>query len=171
MRHELCAEVLRNGLYFTPYGQGAEPVSRTAMAGRAADVFTWAVVPLARDERYLRDLQELLHRMGRDRHPTGGNWLWQSIIAPANGQVPDLPPVLWQQILRDLISRPDRPPSATAASHVAQVPTTAPGSSTTAPEPPTFAARLSELANNPGCVVGSAIGVIAVLITIVLMYL
>ncbi|MCZ1002941.1 hypothetical protein O1M63_41065 [Streptomyces mirabilis] len=108
MRHDLCAEVLHNGLYFTPYGQGPEPVSRTAMVTRAADLFTWAVAPLAREERYLRDLRELLHRMTRDSHPTGGNWLRQSIIAPANGQVPDLPPVLWQQILRDVLSRGER---------------------------------------------------------------
>lgn len=45
MRHELCAEVLRNGLYYTPNRPDPEPLSRTAMAKRAADLFTWAVAP------------------------------------------------------------------------------------------------------------------------------
>lgn len=183
MRHDLCAEVLHNGLYFTPYGQGPEPVSRTAMVTRAADLFTWAVAPLAREERYLRDLRELLHRMTRDSHPTGGNWLRQSIIAPANGQVPDLPPVLWQQILRDVLSRGERapstpqPPSAPQSPSASQppytvpAPTTAPEPSSTPPRPPTLLSRLSDLTNNPGCVMGVGFAVIAVLITIVLIVL
>ncbi|MER5694615.1 hypothetical protein ACWDBO_25280 [Streptomyces mirabilis] len=183
MRHDLCAEVLHNGLYFTPYGQGPEPVSRTAMVTRAADLFTWAVAPLAREERYLRDLRELLHRMTRDSHPTGGNWLRQSIIAPANGQVPDLPPVLWQQILRDVLSRGERapsaqpspaapqPPSASHAPYTVPDPTTAPEPSSTPPRPPTLTSRLSDLTNNPGCVMGVGFSVIAVLITIVLIVL
>ncbi|MFE2965585.1 hypothetical protein ACFXKC_18275 [Streptomyces sp. NPDC059340] len=170
-RHDLCAEVLHNGLYFTPYGQGPEPVSRTAMVTRAADLFSWAVAPLARDERYLRDLRELLHRMTRDSHPTGGNWLRQSIIAPANGQVPDLPPVLWQQILRDVLSRGERVPSAPQSPYAVPAPTTAPEPSSTPPRPPTLTSRLSDLANNPGCVMGAGFGVIAVLLTIVLIAL
>ncbi|MFD8002170.1 hypothetical protein [Streptomyces mirabilis] len=184
MRHDLCAEVLHNGLYFTPYGQGPEPASRTAMVTRAADLFTWAVAPLAREERYLRDLRELLHRMTRDSHPTGGNWLRQSIIAPANGEVPDLPPVLWQQILRDVLSRGERapsasqspsapqPPSASQSPYTVPAPTTAPeGPSSTPPRPPTLTSRLSDLTNNPGCVMGVGFAVIAVLITIVLIAL
>ncbi|MDT0456999.1 hypothetical protein RM550_14855 [Streptomyces sp. DSM 41527] len=175
MRHELCAEVLRHGLYFEPNGQGAEVLSRTAMAGRAADLFTWAVAPLARDERYRRDLQELLHRMCRDRHPTAGNWLWQSIITPANGLPPDLPPVLWQQILRDVIGQSAAPRTAPstsrAVSPAAPVSTTSPESlATTVPEPPSVGARLSDLATNPGCVVGTGVGVIAVLIAILLIF-
>ncbi|MGW7577469.1 hypothetical protein [Streptomyces sp. NPDC054765] len=181
MTHELCAEVLRNGLYFEPNGQGTEAVSRTARARRAASLFTWAVAPLGRDERYRRDLQELLHRMCRDRHPTAGNWLWQSIIAPGNGLAPDLSPVLWQQILRDVIGQSAAPSTtphtahtshaaSPAESHAAPVSTTSPGPSATVPEPPTFASRLSELANNPGCVVGTGVGVIVVLIAIVLIF-
>ncbi|MGW0824965.1 hypothetical protein [Streptomyces sp. NPDC002845] len=166
MQHELCAEMLRNNLYFTPYGQSAEPVSRTAMANRAADIFAWAVAPLARDERYLLDLRELLHRMSLDRDPAAGNWLQQSIITPAHRQAPDLPPVIWQQLLRDLLSKTDRPPSPP------QTPTASPNTPTTAgPEPPTFGSRLSEQLNNPGCVIGAAFGLItAVLITIVLLF-
>ncbi|MGW2056081.1 hypothetical protein ACWCOZ_19585 [Streptomyces sp. NPDC001840] len=159
MRHELCAEVLRNGLYFTPNWQDAEPLSRTAVARRAADLFIWAVAPLARDERYLRDLQELLHRIGRDRHPAASNWLQQTIVSPANGQAPDLPPVLWQQILRDVIVQnpaPFTPPPISTST----------STSTTPPQPATLGTRLSDLTNNPGCVVGTAIGVIAVLIAI-----
>ncbi|GAX55824.1 hypothetical protein [Streptomyces olivochromogenes] len=195
MRHDLCAEVLHNGLYFTPYGQGPEPVSRTAMVSRAADLFTWAVAPLAREERYLRDLRELLHRMTRDSHPTGGNWLRQSIIAPPNGQVPDLPPVLWQQILRDVLSRGERapsvpqspsvpqqpsvsqspsapqPPPASQSPYIVPAPTTAPEPSSTPPRPPTLTSRLSDLTNNPGCVMGVGFAVIAVLLTIVLIAL
>ncbi|WP_326611509.1 hypothetical protein OG949_20130 [Streptomyces scopuliridis] len=204
MRHELCAEVLRNGLYYTPNRPDPEPLSRTAMAKRAADLFTWAVAPLARDERYLRDLQELLHRMGRDRHPTAGNWLWQSIITPRNGEVPDLPPVVWQQILRDVITQNTAPPSPPAtptaptaptapqAPRVPQppqvprvpqvpqvpqlprmpqavpVPPTTQQPSPTRPSPPALATRLSELATSPGCVVGTGVGVIAVLIAVLL---
>ncbi|MEU6331222.1 hypothetical protein ABZ851_28690 [Streptomyces sp. NPDC047049] len=174
MRHELCAEVLRHGLYFEPNGQGAQTLSRTAMASRAADLFTWAVAPLARDERYRRDLQELLHRMCRDRHPTAGNWLWQSIITPANGLPPDLPPVLWQQILRDVIGQSAAPRTAPSTSHAASpaalVATTSTEPSATVPDPPTVGARLSDLATNPGCVVGTGIGVMAVLIAILLIF-
>ncbi|PVE12579.1 hypothetical protein [Streptomyces scopuliridis] len=198
MRHELCAEVLRNGLYYTPNRPDPEPLSRTAMAKRAADLFTWAVAPLARDERYLRDLQELLHRMGRDRHPTAGNWLWQSIITPRNGEVPDLPPVVWQQILRDVITQNTAPPSPPATPTAPTAPTApqaprapqppqvpqvpqlprmpqaVPASPTTQqpsptrPSPPALATRLSELATSPGCVVGTGVGVIAVLIAVLL---
>ncbi|PBC85757.1 MULTISPECIES: hypothetical protein [unclassified Streptomyces] len=174
MRHELCAEVLGQGLYFEPNGQGAQTLSRTAMASRAADLFTWAVAPLARDERYRHDLQELLHRMCLDRHPTAGNWLWQSIITPVNGPAPDLPPALWQQILRDVIGQSVAPRTAPSTSHAvspaAPVSTTSPEPSATVPEPPTVGARVSALATNPGCVVGTGVGVIAVLIAILLIF-
>ncbi|RYJ30514.1 hypothetical protein CU044_1249 [Streptomyces sp. L-9-10] len=194
VQHELCAEVLRNGLYYTPNRQDAEPLSRTAMAKRAADLFTWAVAPLARDERYLRDLQELLHRMVRDRHPTAGNWLWQSVITPGNGLAPDLPPVVWQQILRDVISQntapasapataqappvthqpsqPPQPPQPPQLPQLPRMPQTVPGTTTPQPlssghpAPPTLTTRLSELATNPGCVMGTGIGVIVIAVLI-----
>ncbi|MEU2870175.1 hypothetical protein ABZ769_13370 [Streptomyces olivoreticuli] len=164
MRHALCAEVLRNGLYLTPNGPGAEPASRMALAGRAADLFTWAVAPLARDERYLRDLQELLHRMCLDRHPSAGNWLQETILAPRNGRAPDLPSILWQQILRDMIGQS---PAQSAASHTppaAPACTTSPGPSALAPGPRTSTSRLSELTRSPGCVVGTGVGVIVLLL-------
>ncbi|MGA5130985.1 hypothetical protein ACPCTO_14350 [Streptomyces olivoreticuli] len=169
MRHALCAEVLRNGLYLTPNGPGAEPASRMALAGRAADLFTWAVAPLARDERYLRDLQELLHRMCLDRHPSAGNWLQETILAPRNGRAPDLPPVLWQQILRDMIGQS---PARSAASHAppaAPAHTAPPGRSALAPIPRTSTSRLSELTRNPGCVIGGGVGaIVLLLLTLVL---
>ncbi|MEW1871844.1 hypothetical protein AB0420_27680 [Streptomyces caelestis] len=147
-RHRLCAEVLRNGLYLTPRGPGTEHASRKALVDRAAELFTWAVAPLARDGRHLRDLQELLYRMSRDPDPLTGNWLRRSIVEPANGRPPDLPPVLWSQIVRDAMNRNDRPPSVPPAPRrTAEPPPPAP-----APDPPTAVARLTDLINKPGCV-------------------
>ncbi|MFE0804403.1 hypothetical protein [Streptomyces sp. NPDC058812] len=169
-RHALCELVLRRNLYWPPYGQPGGPVSRTALADRAAGLFTWAVAPLARDERYLPDLRELLHRMLRDPSPTAGNWLHKAIVAPANGQAPDLPPVLWQQIVGDALRRNGGPaalpPPATAA---APAPTLRAPSAPT-PERPDFTARLTEQMNKPGCVMGVGAALIVVLLGIVLFY-
>ncbi|QHC24619.1 hypothetical protein [Streptomyces sp. GS7] len=164
MRHALCAEVLRNGLYLAPNEPGTEPASRTALAGRAADLFTWAVAPLAGDERYLRDLQELLHRMCRDRHPAAGNWLREAIIAPRNGRAPELPPILWQQILRDVIGQ--SPAQSTTSHEPLATPayTSSPEPTDLGPGPRTSPSRLSELTNSLGCVVGTGAGVIALLL-------
>ncbi|MGN5637818.1 hypothetical protein AAIO99_37990, partial [Streptomyces sp. AC154] len=109
MRHELCAEVLSNGLYFKRDRLGAESAPRSALTEQSAALFTWAVAPLARDGRYLRDLQELLHRMSRDRHTSAASWLRQSITDPPGGRAPDLPPVLWQQLLRDTATHTSQP--------------------------------------------------------------
>uniref|UniRef100_A0AAU2A3M4 Uncharacterized protein n=1 Tax=Streptomyces sp. NBC_00093 TaxID=2975649 RepID=A0AAU2A3M4_9ACTN len=157
MRHTLCAQVLHNNLYLTHHGQPGEFTSRAALAERAADLFTWAVAPLARDDRYLLDLQELLARMCRDPHPTAGNWLRHTVIAPPNGEVPDLPPTVWQQILHVLLTRPNGPQQ-----------TVPPPPPTTTPEPPDAASRFSDLTNSVGCVVGLFAAVIAVLIGIAL---
>ncbi|MFF0835750.1 MULTISPECIES: hypothetical protein [unclassified Streptomyces] len=179
-RHALCAEVLARNLYFAPHPPGTEPtLSRTAMADRAARVFQWAVAPLARDDRYLADLRELFYSMSRDRHPTTGNWLWQTVVEPANGQAPDLPPELWSLLLREAIrnaaasAAPPAPPTAQppAARPAHRTPATPPDS----PGPPagtgrlsSVPARLGELTNNPGCVIGGLVGLIAVMITAVL---
>ncbi|MFJ9815685.1 hypothetical protein ACIRU3_10490 [Streptomyces sp. NPDC101151] len=179
MRHALCAEVLRESLYLTPQEPGAEQASRAAMADRAAVLFHWAVAPLARDERYLRDLQELLYRLGRDRHPTMGNWLWQTVVEPANGRVPDLPPLLWSQLLREAISRNGRPPAVPppGTAPLPKSPMAAPPASPVVPESsalaghqPSYAAWLADQTNNPGCVIGTGLLVIGVLITIVLIF-
>ncbi|UZJ30598.1 hypothetical protein [Streptomyces endophytica] len=167
MRHDLCREVLDNGLYFEPNGPGAEYVSQMAMARRAAALFHWAVLPLAKDARYRTPLQELLHHMCRNPSPAAGNWLWDSIVAPANGIAPDLPPEVWQSLLRSMYEqRLASTPAAPAPT--AQPP--APASPTTAPDPPAFGSRFNEWTSSLGCVVGSGVGVILVLLTIVLIF-
>ncbi|MER6310381.1 hypothetical protein [Streptomyces sp. NPDC001657] len=167
MQRDLCREVLDNGLYFEPNGLDPESASRTAMARRAAELYLWAVAPLTRDARFLPDLRELLHRMCRDRHPAAGNWLWDSIIAPANGVAPDLPADLWQQIVRDVHQKSLGPATTTPA---ATTQPSAPAPATAAPDPPAFGSRFSELTNSPGCVVGTGVGVIVVLLAIVLIF-
>ncbi|MEU8627338.1 hypothetical protein [Streptomyces sp. NPDC048669] len=168
MRHELCAEVLRNGLYFAPNRPGAESVSRLVLAERAAALFTWAVAPLARDGRHLLDLQELLHRMSRDRHPTAGTWIQLSITDPPGGSAPDLPPVLWQQLLRDRITQaPARTPQP-PASPLAPAP--APVSPAAAQRPPGLWDRLTERTTEAGCVVGCTLGLLVVMIAGVVIF-
>ncbi|WND36631.1 hypothetical protein RI578_21110 [Streptomyces sp. BB1-1-1] len=169
-RHALCELVLRKNLYWPPYGQPGGPVSRTAMADRAAGLFTWAVAPLARDERYLPDLRELLHRMLRDPSPTAGNWLHKAIVAPANGQAPDLPPVLWQQIVGDALRRNGGPSAALPPPATAAPAPTLRAPSAPTPERPDFTARLTEQLNKPGCVMGIGVGLIVVLIVIALLF-
>ncbi|MFJ8147397.1 hypothetical protein ACIQ6R_20345 [Streptomyces sp. NPDC096048] len=169
-RHALCELVLRKNLYWTPYGQPGGPVSRTAMADRAAGLFTWAVAPLARDERYLPDLRELLHRMLRDSSPTAGNWLHKAIVAPANGQAPDLPPVLWQQVVGDALRRNGGPSAALPPPTTAAPAPTLRAPAGSVPERPDLTARLTEQLNKPGCVVGAGVGLIVVLLGIVLLF-
>ncbi|MFF0780396.1 hypothetical protein [Streptomyces sp. NPDC003720] len=176
-RHALCAEVLKRNLYFAPQEAGAEPaLSRTAMAERAARVFHWAVAPLVRDERYLPDLRELFYRMSRDRHATTGNWLWQTFVEPEHGQAPDLPPVLWSQLLRDTFRSGAvsavPPPPPTARPSTARPAHRAPSGTVESPEgtgPPSSARdRFADLTSNPGCVIGGFLGLIAVMIALVL---
>lgn len=171
MRHELCAEVLRNGLFFAPGRQGQELLSPAAAADRAAVLFTWAIAPLARDERYLRDLQELLHRMSRERHPAAGNWIRRSITHPPDGRVPDLPPVVWQQLLRDLISNNPVPaaPAPRPAQALSPEPVRDPWPGSAAS--PGRRERLTALTTEAGCVVGGALGLIAVLIVLLVLYM
>ncbi|MFD9907761.1 hypothetical protein [Streptomyces sp. NPDC059063] len=169
MQHQLCAEALANGLYFTPQETGQEHASRKALVDRAADVFTWAVAPLARDDRYLSDMRELVHRMSRAPHPTWGNWLRQSILEPANSRPPDLLPHLWCQIVRDAMSRNDTPPPAPPPPGPALKPAAPPQSSAFTPYPPTVTARLSDLINKPSCLLGGLAVLAAVLVVLVAM--
>ncbi|MBB5933907.1 hypothetical protein [Streptomyces zagrosensis] len=164
-QHKLCTVVLSNDLYIEPNGLGGEPVSRTDQVHRAADLFTWAVAPLARDERYLPDLRELLYRMFRDR-PTAESWLRVSIIAPHSGVAPDLPPTLWQQILRDMLQPSQVPPAAAHTSFAGSVPASAPELAVDASAPNSLADRFSDLLTSPGCVVAAGAGLISVLIAI-----
>ncbi|MFE5819842.1 hypothetical protein ACFQ6S_41320 [Streptomyces sp. NPDC056479] len=164
LRHELCAEVLHHDLYFAPHGPGAEGRSGADRASRAAHLFTWAVAPLARHERHQRQLQELLYRMSRDPHPTTGNWLRQSIIEPPNGQVPDLPPVVWSRLLANALVRVNKPPHAAPPAPTAPPPghrTTVPAP--LAPLPPDhpprpLMARISDRVGSAGCLLAGGLG-------------
>ncbi|MGW1952521.1 hypothetical protein ACWCPI_07100 [Streptomyces sp. NPDC001920] len=162
LRHELCTEVLRQDLYFTPHGPGTDGRSGADRASRAAHLFTWAVAPLAREERHLRPLQELLYRMSRDPHPTTGNWLRQSIVEPPGGQVPDLPPQVWGRLLGNALLRADRPHPATPAPQVPPVPRAAPAP-VVPPEPPDhppkpFKARIPGRIGGAGCLLAGGVG-------------
>ncbi|WP_105971697.1 hypothetical protein [Streptomyces geranii] len=154
-RHALCAQVLAKGLHLPPHGQADEHASRAALMQRAADLFTWAVAPLVRDERHHPDLRSLLNRMCRDPHPTAGNWLQRAIISPPIGGDPDLPPAVWQPVLGTLLTLAK-----------GQQPTT---SEPTPTPPPTAAqtvmARIKNPTNNPGWTVGAIIALMVVLIT------
>lgn len=175
MQHALCAQVLGQHLYLAPHGQPGESMSGAAQAVRAADLFTWAVAPLARDERYLHDLYELMHSMSRAPHPIGSNWLAQSVISPATGEVPDLPPTVWRQILHEALTREEGPPSSALPPPPPLTPpliapfTTPLTTPLIPPESQTPLSRLSELSNNVGCVLGAFFTMIVALIAIVLM--
>ncbi|MGW0666345.1 hypothetical protein [Streptomyces sp. NPDC002746] len=173
MRHELCAEVLRNGLYFAPNRPGAESVPRSALTEQSATLFTWAVAPLARDGRYLLDLQELLHRMSRDRDPRAENWLRLSITDPPGGSAPDLPPALWQQLLRATATRTPVPYQAPRPPQPPVSPLTpapVPVSPSPPQPPPGWWTRITERTNQAGCVVGCTLGLLAVLIAAVVVF-
>ncbi|MGC9535361.1 hypothetical protein [Streptomyces sp. UG1] len=176
MRHELCAEVLRNDLYFEPHGPGAEGRSGADRASRAAHLFTWAVAPLARDERHQLQLQELLYRLSRDPHPTTGNWLRQSIIEPPNGQVPDLPPVVWSRLLANALMRINTPPhSASPAPPPLPSPHTAPAPTPPPPQPPalaprSFTARITGGHGNAGLLLMGGFGFIVIVMIFVIIW-
>jgi hypothetical protein len=141
-----------------------------AMADRAADLFSWAVAPVARDRRHLTQLGEVLHLMSVSTHPTAFNWLRQSLIEPANGPIPDLPPELWSQLLRDALNRNGRPPAAPSPPRPAQAPTAPPPEPVDlTPDPISFTARLSDMINNPGCFLGSLVVLGVLLVGLVLM--
>ncbi|GHH13075.1 hypothetical protein [Streptomyces lanatus] len=179
VRHELCAEVLRNDLYFTPHGPGVDGRSGADRASRAARLFTWAVAPLARDERHQLQLQELLYRMSRDPHPTTGNWLRQSIIEPPNGQVPDLPPVVWSRLLANALvgnGKPTQPQTTQPTPHstpatpqVLPRPHTSPAPMTS-PPPRSFAARLTGRHGAAGCLLAGGLGFCVVVMGIVIVW-
>ncbi|ANP50322.1 hypothetical protein J2Z21_000928 [Streptomyces griseochromogenes] len=169
----LCAQVLDDDLYMLPRTSGGEHMSRSAMVDRAVVLFRWAVAPLAREERYLRQLREFLSRMSRDPHPTTGNWLSQTIVDAPDDQIPDLPATLWRQILRDAISRSSRPPAVPPEPRSAPPPL-APLTRPVVPETPAFAGREPTVAawfadqlNSVGCVVGSGVLLIVVALVVI----
>ncbi|MFE0255388.1 hypothetical protein [Streptomyces sp. NPDC059010] len=178
MRHELCTEVLLNGLYFNLQEPSPEHVSEV---DRAAGLFTWAVAPYVRDPRHQPHLAQVLHLVGLSPLPTDADWLRKSILRPANGQVPDLPPELWRQLVEDKMSQngtqlpaappplpqqplaepslpppslPPPPPPSVFKPLASQSPV--PQQTVFASESSTLTGKLSDLANRyPGRVLGS----------------
>ncbi|MCS0635313.1 hypothetical protein NX801_06505 [Streptomyces sp. LP05-1] len=111
LRHRLCREVVQRELCLPPPGEPGE--SATGRARRAADLFAWAVVPLARDETHLEDLHKLLHRIlrkYRSGDPAAAAWLQEALLRSPDGNAPQLHPALWQQLVRELLDRTDESP-------------------------------------------------------------
>ncbi|NUP17861.1 MAG: hypothetical protein HOZ81_17575 [Streptomyces sp.] len=111
MQHALCTEVLLNGLYFNLQEPSPAHVSEV---DRAADLFTWAVAPFVRDPLIQPHLAQVLHLVGLSPLSTDAEWLRKSILRPANGQVPDLLPEVWRQLVEDKMSQNDTQPPAPA---------------------------------------------------------
>ncbi|MFD4174319.1 hypothetical protein [Streptomyces anulatus] len=104
--HALCTEVLRHNLYFRPGRPEADSPSVPEMRERAAELFSWAVAPLVRDPHRAPDLGPLFNIVLKDGRETGMEWLRRILVAPPGGRAPDLPPQLWQQVVRDLLAHP-----------------------------------------------------------------
>ncbi|MFH8691757.1 hypothetical protein ACH4EC_33450 [Streptomyces anulatus] len=139
--HALCTEVLRHNLYFRPGRSGADGPSVPEMRERAAELFSWAVAPLARDPHRAPDLRPLFNIVLKDGRGTGMEWLRRILVAPPGGRAPDLPPQLWQQVVTDLLAHPvsvTTPVPAPAPAHVppAAVPAPAPAHAPAPATPP-----------------------------------
>ncbi|MEU0306310.1 MULTISPECIES: hypothetical protein [Streptomyces] len=74
------------------------------MRERAGDLFSWAVAPLVRDPRHTLDLGELLNLMVLEGRTTGQDQLRRILVSPPGGRAPDLPPQLWQQVVKGLLT-------------------------------------------------------------------
>ena len=160
-RHELCAEVLRKRLYFKPEKPSPEDTSKMALAIRAADLFTWAVAPVARDPRHFAQLSKVLNLMSQSTDVAASTWLQRSIIRPDSDQIPDLPPELWRQLLLNALNRDGRQPAAPQPSRPVQAPTA---------QPP----QRTDVTSDPGGIpdrlfIGSLLVLGAVLVVLVLM--
>ncbi|MFJ8539121.1 hypothetical protein [Streptomyces sp. NPDC093591] len=160
-RHELCAEVLRKRLYFKPEEPSPEDTSKTALAIRAAHLFTWAVAPVARDPRHFAQLSKVLNLMSQSTDVAASTWLQRSIIRPDSDQIPDLPPELWRQLLLNALNRDGRQPAAPQPPRPVQAPTASPPQRT-------------DVASDPGGIpdrlfIGSLLVLGAVLVVLVLM--
>ncbi len=114
MASQLCGEVLDNNLYFAPSAPGHRTESESEQARWSARLFSWAVAPRARDPRHQQALTEVLHLMTRQRHPAAAPLLYDSILRAPADVVPDLPAVLWQSLIRDLIDRQHSDPGPPA---------------------------------------------------------
>ncbi|MFE9426908.1 hypothetical protein ACFYNO_28535 [Kitasatospora sp. NPDC006697] len=94
---ELCAHLLRHRLYL----RLDLPDEDDAL--RAAWLFDWAVSPLVRDPAQQPGLSGLLHELARHGSAHTRALLERLVLdTPPGVAPPDLPPVLWQQLLRDL---------------------------------------------------------------------
>ncbi|RLV68140.1 hypothetical protein STAN_3664 [Streptomyces sp. CBMAI 2042] len=103
--HALCTEVLRNNLYVRQHRRHpADSPSVAEMRERAGDLFSWAVAPLVRDPRHTLDLGELLNLMVLEGRTTGQDQLRRILVSPPGGRAPDLPPQLWQQVVKALLA-------------------------------------------------------------------
>ncbi|MEU3205856.1 hypothetical protein ABZ702_18650 [Streptomyces cyaneofuscatus] len=103
--HALCTEVLRNNLYVRQNRRHASDSPSVAeMRERAGDLFSWAVAPLVRDPRHTLDLGELLNLMVLEGRTTGQDQLRRILVSPPGGRAPDLPPQLWQQVVKGLLA-------------------------------------------------------------------
>ncbi|MFF5877407.1 hypothetical protein ACIQ9M_25385 [Streptomyces californicus] len=141
----LCTEVLRHNLYFRPARREPDDPSTAEMRERSAALFSWAVAPLVRDPDGPPDLGPLFNIFVRGDRAGGVEWVRRTLVAPPGGVAPDLPPQLWQQIVRELIDTPaPAPPPAPAPTPASPPPTPAP-----TPAPPSTAAPAAAPAPAP----------------------
>ncbi|MGW7475555.1 hypothetical protein ACWGIT_28815 [Streptomyces cyaneofuscatus] len=97
--------MLRNNLYVRQNRRHASDSPSVAeMRERAGDLFSWAVAPLVRDPRHTLDLGELLNLMVLEGRTTGQDQLRRILVSPPGGRAPDLPPQLWQQVVKGLLT-------------------------------------------------------------------
>ncbi|MGA5043960.1 hypothetical protein [Streptomyces arboris] len=109
--HALCTEVLRNNLYVRQNRRHpADSPSVAEMRERAGDLFSWAVAPLVRDPRHALDLGELLNLILLEGRTTGQDQLRRILVSPPGGRAPDLPPQIWQQVVKGLLTPTAAPP-------------------------------------------------------------
>ncbi|MEW5540289.1 DUF4106 domain-containing protein [Streptomyces cyaneofuscatus] len=143
--HALCTEVLRNNLYVRQNRRHASDSPSVAeMRERAGDLFSWAVAPLVRDPRHTLDLGELLNLMVLEGRTTGQDQLRRILVSPPGGRAPDLPPQLWQQVVKGLLTptpapAPSSPPPPSPPPPPPPLPAAyapAPAPSTPPPPPP-----------------------------------
>lgn len=135
--HALCTEVLRNNLYVRQNRRHASDSPSVAeMRERAGDLFSWAVAPLVRDPRHTLDLGELLNLMVLEGRTTGQDQLRRILVSPPGGRAPDLPPQLWQQVVKGLLTPTPAP--------APPMPTPTPPPPPSAPTPPSQQERERE---------------------------
>ncbi|MFD4997795.1 hypothetical protein [Streptomyces buecherae] len=111
LQNDLCAEVLRRSLYYDPNPDDREHRTPQERVHQAADLFTWAVAPVAHNEQHRHALLEVFHWFCRQQPPASHLWIERTILTPTSDLPPHLPAALWQQIVRDLLRRPGPPPA------------------------------------------------------------